>query len=54
MTIEEIVKYVLHTPHNTNRAILTAMLQQLIDEHSGDPDVPDVPENVIYDGGLEK
>ena len=29
MTTEQIVKYVLKTPLNTNRAILTAMLQEL-------------------------
>ena len=29
MTIEQIVDYVLKTPFNTNRAILTAMLQEL-------------------------
>lgn len=29
MTIEEIVNYVLKTPFNTNRAILTAMLEEL-------------------------
>ena len=31
MTIEQIVDYVLKTPFNTNRAILTAMLQELED-----------------------
>ncbi len=56
MTIEEIVKYVLHTPYNTNRAILTSMLEQLIADNNGS-DVPDGPgtgnDNIIYDGGFE-
>lgn len=55
MTIEEIVEYVLHTPHNTNRAILTAMLKELIADNDGS-DIPDGPEtgrDVIYDGGVE-
>lgn len=47
MTIEEIVNYVLTTPHNTNKVILIQMLQQLINENtSGNT-------NVIYDGGIE-
>jgi hypothetical protein len=27
MTIEKIIKYILHTPHNTNKAILREMLE---------------------------
>jgi hypothetical protein len=50
MTIEKIVDYVLHTPHNTNKAILISMLKEL--QGSGDPDVPEDKE-VIYDGGME-
>ena len=60
MTIEKIVEYVLHTPLNTNKAILIAMLEQLIVDHNGslapgEPDHPDYPDSdsVIYDGGLE-
>lgn len=56
MTIEDIVEYVLHTPFNTNRAILTSMLEQLILDHNGTltPGDPDTPgKDVIYDGGLE-
>ena len=58
MTIDQIIEYVLHTPFNTNRAILAAMLEQLIVDHGGsvdgsDPN-PDVPgKDVIYDGGME-
>jgi hypothetical protein len=56
MTIEKIVDYVLHTPHNTNKAILISMLREL--QGNADPDGPggpDVPgdKNVIYDGGME-
>lgn len=59
MSIERIVEYVLHTPHNTNRAILRRMLEDLIISHGGNlsPDQPDVPEgnvDVIYDGGVEQ
>lgn len=57
MTIEKIIEYILHTPHNTNKAILREMLEQLILEYGGTlPDHPggDDPENVIYDGGVEQ
>lgn len=48
MTIEKIVDYVLHTPHNTNKAILIAMLEDLIRTNGGNPD-----RDFIYDGGFE-
>lgn len=55
MTIERIVNYVMHTPHNTNRAVLIQMLKDLI--HSYNPDIPDEPggeeKEIIYDGGTE-
>lgn len=56
MTIEKIVDYVLHTPHNTNKAILISMLKEL--QGNADPDGPDGPDapgdkDVIYDGGME-
>ena len=53
MTIEKIVDYVLHTPHNTNKAILIAMLEELIRTSGGNvPEDPDTPEKeVVYDGG---
>lgn len=55
MTIEKIVRYVLHTPHNTNKAILIAMLEELIRTNGGtvnpDPDPGD--DDFIYDGGVE-
>lgn len=59
MTIKQIVDYVLHTPHNTNPAILMEKLKKLIIENGGvDPDSPENPDipkvDVIYDGGLEK
>lgn len=63
MTIKEIIEYVLHTPHNTNRAILTEMLRRLIVDNGGiDPEAPtppvdpDTPSDVdvVYDGGTEK
>lgn len=57
MTIEKIIEYVLHTPFNTNRAILTSMLRQLIIDNGGNlegTDGPEVPgKDVIYDGGME-
>lgn len=58
MTIEKIIKYILHTPHNTNRAILEEMLKELIIEHGGT--IPGEPggggegSNVVYDGGVEQ
>lgn len=58
MTIDKIVEYVLHTPFNTNRAILEGLLEQLILSYGGslspegpDTDVPGV--DVVYDGGIE-
>lgn len=57
MTIEKIIKYILHTPHNTNKAILREMLEQLILEHGGSlPDHPggDDHKDVVYDGGVEQ
>ena len=58
MTIERIVHYVLHTPHNTNKAILIAMLEELIRTNSScdHPDCPNNPDNqkvIAYDGGNE-
>ena len=57
MTIENIIKYVLHTPYNTNRAILTSMLKEMVLYYGGNPDKPDGPDepnkDVIYDGGME-
>ena len=57
MTIEKIVSYVLHTPHNTNKAVLITMLKQLIKDSGGS--CPDGPGgeggsgDIIYDGGTE-
>lgn len=57
MSIEKIICYVLHTPYNTNKAILKSMLKDLILSHGGtldgseDPDDPN--KDVIYDGGME-
>lgn len=52
MTIERVVQYVLHTPHNTNKAILIAMLEELIRTNGGTvPDPGD--DDFIYDGGVE-
>jgi hypothetical protein len=63
MTIEKIVEYVLHTPHNTNKAILRAMLRDLIISNGGcggcdHPDCPNnpggKPQEQTYDGGNER
>jgi hypothetical protein len=61
MTIEKIVDYVLHTPHNTNKAILVAMLESLIRENGGNncegcdhpdcPNNPNLPKDKLFDGG---
>lgn len=55
MTIEKIVEYVLHTPHNTNKAILTEMLKRLILYYGGSipGEGPEGDREVIYDGGVE-
>lgn len=55
MTIEKVIEYILTTPYNTNRAILYAMLEDLIAENGGGgvgPDIPDGDVIIIYDGGL--
>lgn len=52
MTIEKIVKYVLHTPHNTNKAILITMLEDLIKTNGGTVG-PAPDDELIYDGGIE-
>lgn len=52
MTIDEIIEYVLETPFNTNKAILTAMLEELQNGSSDDPSDPDVPKDIIYEGGV--
>ena len=51
MTIDEVVEYILHTPYNTNKAILTEMLKQLIKDNC-DTEEPGVGD-IIYDGGTE-
>ena len=58
MTIDNIINYVTHTPHNTNKSILTEMLIQLIVSYGGYMDeegnpIPR-PNKIIYDGGIEK
>lgn len=54
MTIEQIVEYVLHTPHNTNKAVLISMLKQLIKDNGGsDDDGGSGSGDIIYDGGME-
>lgn len=53
MTIEKIVNYVLHTPHNTNKAILIAMLEDLIRSSGGNIDPGPGEDDFIYDGGIE-
>ena len=63
MTAEQIINYVLHTPDNTNKNILTQMLRQLEDEggsesvfnadtHYDFPSIGNV--NVIYKAQSEK
>lgn len=57
MTIEKAIQYILYTPHNTNRSILTSILRDMISDYGGDPDNfggTDVPkDDIIYDGGME-
>lgn len=57
MTIEYVVNYVLHTPHNTNKTILVEMLKQLIADNGGSGEEPEEPgvviEHIVYDGGVE-
>ena len=35
MTKEEVLDYVMQTPHNTNRSVLNSMLNQLVEEDGG-------------------
>lgn len=54
MTVDEVLDYVMHTPHNTNRQVLEYMLNRLIADNSGGSAGPDVgPDEayIIYDGG---
>lgn len=54
MTIEQIVDYVMHTPYNTNRAVLTQMLKALVNQtEGGDDGGEEGPDEIIYDGGEE-
>lgn len=57
MTIEQVISYVLHTPHNTNKTILRQILMQMIKTYGSNPELPEDPnlpaENIIYDGGVE-
>lgn len=48
ITKQDVIDYVLKTPLNTNKAILTAMLDELA---GSDPVLPDDDVIVIYDGG---
>lgn len=63
MTAEQIINYVLHTPDNTNKNVLTQMLRQLEDDggsesvfnadtHYDFPSIGNV--NVIYKAQSEK
>lgn len=56
MTKEKIIEYVLTTPHNPNRAVLSDMLETyLADNGGGGGDTPgpepDPDKDYIYDGG---
>lgn len=39
MDKNDIIEYVMNTPHNTNRAVLSSMLNQLADGSGGDSDL---------------
>lgn len=63
MTAEQIINYVLHTPDNTNKNVLTQMLRQLEDESGSESvfnadthyDFPSIGNvNVIYKAQSEK
>lgn len=58
MNIQQVINYIFHTPLNINKAILINMLEQLILSHGGSldltPGLPETPEGVIYDGGVEQ
>lgn len=56
MTKEKIIEYVLTTPHNPNRAVLSDMLETYLADNGGGGDTPTPPvppegENIVYDGG---
>lgn len=42
VTIEQIVEYVMNTPHNTNRAVLKSMLESLIDSAITPVDIEEI------------
>lgn len=58
MNIKSIINYVTHTPHNTNEAVLTQLLKQLIITYGGNVDENGDPEEkpneIVYDGGIEQ
>lgn len=53
MTIKKIVDYILYTPHNTNKAILISMLEDLIRTNGGTVNPNPDEDDFIYDGGVE-
>ena len=53
MDKNDIIEYVMHTPHNTNRAVLSSMLNQLADGSAGGSDLYRInvsvsPQEVVY------
>ena len=49
MTKNDIIEYVMNTPHNTNKAVLSSMLNQLAEDGGGSSDFSTA--EVIVTGG---
>ena len=51
MKVEDIIDYVVHTPHNPNKKVLRDMLETLIKENGGGQPPLDPDQEYEYDGG---
>ena len=43
MTIDDVLKYVMDSPYNTNRAVLKGLLEQLVEDSASENTEPDEP-----------
>lgn len=47
MTKQDIIEYVMHTPHNTNKAVLSSMLDQLTESNGGENNLAIYKVNIV-------
>lgn len=48
MTKQDIIEYVMNTPHNTNKAVLSSMLNQLVEGGGGSSDFSTAEVSFVY------